>query len=79
MDLGRIRRTLGLKQSDVEKATGIDDSTLSLYENGHRTPTVENAKKLADLMGFDWTAFYDERNNKDDRFELPQKADEAKK
>ena len=78
MDLGRIRRTLGLKQSDVEKATGIDDSTLSLYEHGQRIPTVKNAKKLADYMGFDWTLFFDEGNSKDDRFELSQ-ADEAKK
>lgn len=60
MDLYRIRKKMGLTQQDVEDATGIDTATLSLYENYLRLPTVKNAKKLANLYGFNWTELFKE-------------------
>lgn len=55
-----VRNRLGITQSEVERVTGIDTSTLSLYENGIRTPTVKNAKILGELYGIPWTEFFEE-------------------
>ena len=54
-----IREKLGLKQNEVERLTGIDTSTLSLYENGLRLPTVKNAMLLQDVYGVKWTEFFE--------------------
>lgn len=59
-DLAKARKMLGMTQSDVEAATGIDTATLSLYENKVRYPTIKNAKKLAALYGVEWSSFYDD-------------------
>ena len=56
----KLRKKSGLTQTDVEKITGIDSSTISLYENGLRMPTVENAKKLGAFYGVNWAVFFDE-------------------
>ena len=62
----KIRKTLGMTQSEVERTTGIDSSTLSLYENGIRLPTIKNAKKLGELYGVSWMVFYTEGDDNDE-------------
>lgn len=62
--LQKKRKSLGLTQSDVEKITGIDSATISLYENNMRIPTVYNAKMLGKLYGFDWKIIFE--NNSED-------------
>lgn len=42
-----LRNKLNLKARTVAERTGINESTLSSYENGVNTPSGENAKKLA--------------------------------
>lgn len=61
--LKRKRKALGLTQADVEKITGIDSATLSFYENGLRKPTVNNAKMLGKLYGFDWKEIFEDTEN----------------
>ena len=56
----KSRRKKFLTQQDVEELTGIDTATLSLYENGLRMPTVENAKKLGSVYDVPWTKFFEE-------------------
>lgn len=41
----RVQRKLTMKQ--VAERTGIDDSTISSYENEYTAPSGENARKLA--------------------------------
>ena len=43
----------------VGKAVGVSAVTYSLYESGKRNPKPEVAMKIGDLLGFDWTRFYD--------------------
>jgi len=31
----------------------------SMIENSERSPSVETAKKIAEVLNFDWTRFYD--------------------
>lgn len=53
-----IRVQLNFTQQKVSDKTNIPRSTYAEYEIGRRNPTVENAKKIADVLGFDWTLFF---------------------
>lgn len=46
------RKRLGLQQDDARKALDVAYSTMSRYENGHRSPDMVMAKKLYDI-GYD--------------------------
>ena len=48
-------------QEEVANACGIHRGYYALIESGDRTPSVPVAKKIASLLGFDWTAFYEEK------------------
>ena len=39
---------------------GISAPSYCNIENGERRPTVENAKAIAGLLGFDWTRFFED-------------------
>ncbi len=45
-----LRDARDLRQVDVAKATGIDQRTLSNYENGRTNPDGYNLLKLADFF-----------------------------
>ena len=45
----RARRTLS--QSELAKKVGINQSTISLWEDNKRTPSIENCVQLADFYG----------------------------
>ena len=47
------RVQLGLKQSEISKATGIKTTTLSNYENNVSTPNEQNLYKLMDTLKCD--------------------------
>lgn len=60
-----FRNQRGFTQQKVEDESKIDRSTYAQYESGRRTPTVENAKKIGEALGFDWTIFFaNESGNK---------------
>jgi len=52
-----------MTQEDVATLCGISRQFYCFIENGDRTPSVETAKSIAAVLGFDWTRFYqdDER------------------
>lgn len=52
----RLKRNLTMRQ--VSEASNISESFYSMIENGERRPSVETAKKIAAVLGFDWTLFY---------------------
>ncbi|EMW5978126.1 helix-turn-helix transcriptional regulator, partial [Enterococcus faecalis] len=35
-------------------------TTYSSYEQGHRNPTVQTAKKMAKILNVSWTLFFEE-------------------
>ena len=41
----------GLKNSDVSRATGISNMTLSDWKRGKTKPKTENIRKIADFLG----------------------------
>ena len=59
IDLRRIRQERGLTMKQLGDMTGLSESYISLIENSDRTPSVPAAKRIAKVLGFDWTRFFD--------------------
>ena len=57
----------GRSQSKVAKEIGIAQSTYASIETGYRTPSVETAKKIADVLGFPWTRFFENVEQTDNK------------
>ena len=49
--ISQIRKEKKLSQSDIAKAVGVSRDAISKYERGDIVPSVENAKKMADVLG----------------------------
>ena len=60
MNLREKRIKKGMTQQEVADAVGITDMAVSYYESGQRIPKPAMAKKLGELLGFDWTELYEE-------------------
>lgn len=55
-----IREKSGLSQRSMSEQVGISQPSYHNIEAGKRGPSVPVAKKIAAVLGFDWTRFYDE-------------------
>lgn len=64
IDLKRKREAKHLSQERLAAMVGVQRQSLSAIECGRTLPSVENAKKLAKILGFDWSEFYDEEKDK---------------
>lgn len=60
MNLAEIRKEKGLTQADVAAETGMTQQMYCYVETGRRRPSVSAAKRIAAVLGFDWTEFYDD-------------------
>ena len=56
----------GRTQAQIAKAAGITQQMYSAIELGKRRPSVEVAKKIASVMGFNWTRFFEDEPTKTD-------------
>lgn len=54
-----IRHNQCLTQEAVALKAGISRATYTNIENGIRKPSVNMAKRIAEVLGFDWTKFYE--------------------
>ena len=50
--LASLRRRVGRTQVEVAEATGIPASVLSAYERGRRQPSLANASRIIDALGY---------------------------
>ena len=55
----------GRTQAQIAKAVGISQQMYSAIELGERRPSIEVAKKIAAVLGFDWTRFYEDEDEDD--------------
>lgn len=55
-----LRKAKGMTQEEVANATDVERASYSNIENGKRRPSVAVAKRIADVLGFDWTRFFEE-------------------
>lgn len=60
MDIRSFRIMKGLTLKKLSEEAGISESYLSMIENKERTPSIRVAKKLSDILGINWTDFYEE-------------------
>lgn len=60
MELGKYRKEKGLTMRRVSRLAKINESTYNLIEHGKRRPSVDAAKRIAAVLGFNWTAFFPE-------------------
>ena len=51
-------------QQAIADQCGISQNFYSWIEQGKRTPSVDVAKRIAAVLGFEWTRFYDEPGDK---------------
>lgn len=58
--LKEIREKNGYTQESLAATLEIPKTTYSSYEQGHRRPSVKRAKEIAEILGFDWTIFFEE-------------------
>ena len=47
-------------QQSVANEIGMSQSGYASIETGARTPSVPTAKRIAAVMGFDWTRFFED-------------------
>lgn len=62
----QIREEQDMTQGAVANAAGIAQPSYFEIEKGISTPRPETAKKIAAVLGFEWTRFYeDEEENEE--------------
>lgn len=64
--LADIRISQGKTQQEIARAVGTSQGGYANIESGLREPSVEFAKKIATVLGFDWTRFFEEPNPVED-------------
>lgn len=63
--LKEIREKSGLTMKSVANAANISECYYSQIENGKRNATPSVAKRIAEVLGFTWTRFFDEATEKE--------------
>ena len=58
-----IRAQQNMTQQEVAKAANVDVTMISKIELGERRPSVEVAKKIAAVLGFEWTRFFEDEDD----------------
>ncbi|MFS0973322.1 helix-turn-helix transcriptional regulator [Enterococcus avium] len=56
-----LRNKKELTQDEVAKLAEMPRTTYSSIEQGRRRPSVENAMRIASVLGFDWTYFFENK------------------
>lgn len=54
-----IREKQNMSQAEIARRVGISQPSMCAIEKGYNTPRPETAKKIADILGFPWTRFYE--------------------
>lgn len=61
--LKELRTKKGLTQQNVADRSDIERAYYTMIEAGDRNPSVQVAKSIAIVIGFDWTIFFDRECN----------------
>ena len=63
MDLEGLRKASGMRQAEIAEEIGITRAAYANIENRKRRPSVDVAKRIAAVLGFPWTRFYEDAEN----------------
>ncbi|AFL99474.1 putative transcriptional regulator [Desulfitobacterium dehalogenans ATCC 51507] len=61
--LAKIRLEAEKTHEEVAEVVGIKRQYYSMIENGERNPSVKVAQKIAEVLGFKWTLFFEDNGN----------------
>ena len=61
--LKKLRHESNLTQEQLAKKVGISRTMITEIENGNANPSVRVAKKIASVLGFNWTRFFEDDSN----------------
>ena len=75
IDLKQLRKDQRLTQRQVAAAAGLKPGSYCDIENGKKGTKPSTAKKIAAVLGFSWTEFYEEV--KSDRGKVSGAAEET--
>jgi len=64
MNLKEKRLEKGMTQTELAEAIGTTQAAVTRFETGARQPKPSTAKKIAAVLGFSWTEFYEEEEEK---------------
>lgn len=71
MNVKEARERKGLTQNAVAEMTHIAQNSYSSIENGKRKPSVKVAKRIAAVLGFNWTQFFEDGDSQTENDENP--------
>lgn len=54
------RTSKNVTQAALASQVGISRTMITEIENGKANPSVDVAKRIAAVLGFDWTLFYED-------------------
>jgi transcriptional regulator with XRE-family HTH domain len=54
-----LRNSKNMTQADLANKAGISQQYYSFIENGDRVPSVDKAQSIANILGFQWTRFFE--------------------
>lgn len=60
-DLRAVRREKRMTQRELAERVGCVRGHISSIENGRVHPSVDMAKAIGKVLGFEWTRFYEEK------------------
>ena len=63
----RYRKVAGLTQAELGEKTGFDPKTISRFETGTYTPSVEALFNFADVLGVKLNAFFADLEDADEQ------------
>lgn len=55
----KLRANLNMTQADVAEKSGMKRTSYASIEQGRRRPSIENAMRIAKVLGFEWTIFFE--------------------
>lgn len=58
--LKELRIKVGYTQGKLAEIVGVERSLISKFETGCARPSPNTAKAIAQILGFDWTKFYED-------------------
>ncbi|MFA0815990.1 MAG: helix-turn-helix transcriptional regulator [Anaerofustis sp.] len=64
--LKTVREKKGFSQLGLANKADIAPSHYNMIETGNRRPSVEVAKRIADVLGFEWTRFFENKESEEE-------------
>ena len=60
MNIKKVLDEHGLNQKDIANILGLTEGAVSRIVNGEVDLRIKHAKKLAAVLGFNWTRFFED-------------------